>query len=90
MPTEKRQRQKAGRQARLEAEQKARKRKVALRRVITLVIVAVVVVFAALGVGGWVGYSKYQAKQALKKGNPAAVVAAPTTAQTSSAMDTCR
>jgi cyclophilin family peptidyl-prolyl cis-trans isomerase len=44
VPTEKRQRQKAGRQARLEAEQKARKRKVALRRVITLVIVAVVVV----------------------------------------------
>ena len=44
MPTDKRQRQKAGRQARLEAEQKARKRRVALRRVITLVIVAVVVV----------------------------------------------
>jgi cyclophilin family peptidyl-prolyl cis-trans isomerase len=44
VPTEKRQRQKAGRQARLEAEQKARKRRVALRRVITLVIVAVVVV----------------------------------------------
>ncbi len=44
MPTEKRQRQKAGRQARLEAEQKAQKRRVALRRVITLVIVAVVVV----------------------------------------------
>jgi hypothetical protein len=52
-----------------------------------LVIVAVVVVFAALGVGGWVGYSKYEAKQALKKGNPAAVVAAPSTAQSSSAMD---
>ncbi len=44
MPTEKRQRQKAGRQARLEAEQKAQKRKVALRRTITLAIVAVVVV----------------------------------------------
>jgi cyclophilin family peptidyl-prolyl cis-trans isomerase len=44
VPTEKRQRQKAGRQARLEAEQKAQKRRVALRRVITLVIVAVVVV----------------------------------------------
>jgi hypothetical protein len=52
-----------------------------------LVIVAVVVALAALGVGGWVGYSKYAAKQALKKGNPAAVVAAPSTAQTSSAMD---
>jgi cyclophilin family peptidyl-prolyl cis-trans isomerase len=44
VPTEKRQRQKAGRQARLEAEQKAQKRKVALRRTITLAIVAVVVV----------------------------------------------
>jgi cyclophilin family peptidyl-prolyl cis-trans isomerase len=44
VPTEKRQRQKAGRQARLEAEQKAQKRRVALRRTITLAIVAVVVV----------------------------------------------
>jgi cyclophilin family peptidyl-prolyl cis-trans isomerase len=44
VPTEKRQRQKAGRQARLEAEQKAQKRKVALRRTITLAVVAVVVV----------------------------------------------
>ncbi|HTR42333.1 MAG TPA: hypothetical protein VMH87_12020 [Pseudomonadales bacterium] len=52
-----------------------------------LVIVAVVVVLAALGAGGWVGYSKYEAKQALKKGNPAAVVATPTASQTSSAMD---
>jgi outer membrane lipoprotein-sorting protein len=52
-----------------------------------LVIVAVVVVLAALGVGGWMGYSKYAAKQALKKGNPAAAVATPTVAQTSSAQD---
>ncbi len=44
MPTEKRQRQKAGRQARLAAEQKTQKRKRTLRRTITFVIVAVVVV----------------------------------------------
>jgi cyclophilin family peptidyl-prolyl cis-trans isomerase len=41
--TEKRQRQKAGRQARLAAEQKTQKRKRTLRRVITVVIVAGVV-----------------------------------------------
>ena len=44
MPTEKRQRQKAGRQARLEAQQKALKRKQNTRRIITVVIVAAVVV----------------------------------------------
>ncbi len=44
MPTEKRQRQKAGRQARLAAEQKAKKRRQNLRRIITLVVVAAVVV----------------------------------------------
>jgi cyclophilin family peptidyl-prolyl cis-trans isomerase len=44
VPTEKRQRQKAGRQARLAAEQKTQKRKRTLRRTITFVIVAVVVV----------------------------------------------
>ena len=43
MPTEKRQRQKAGRQARLAAEQKAHKRRQNTRRVITVVIVAAVV-----------------------------------------------
>jgi cyclophilin family peptidyl-prolyl cis-trans isomerase len=43
VPTEKRQRQKAGRQARLAAEQKTQKRKRSLRRVITVVIVAGVV-----------------------------------------------
>ncbi len=36
---------------------------------------------ATLGAGGWVGYSKYKAKQALKKVNPAALVATPTAAQ---------
>jgi hypothetical protein len=56
-----------------------------LRNVI--VILAVVVVLAALGAGGWVGYSKYQAKQALKKGNPAAMVATPSAAQSTSALD---
>jgi cyclophilin family peptidyl-prolyl cis-trans isomerase len=43
VPTEKRQRQKAGRQARLEAEQKAQKRKQNLRRTITIAIVALIV-----------------------------------------------
>ncbi len=43
MPTEKRQRQKAGRQARLEAEQKATKRRQNTRRIITVAIVALVV-----------------------------------------------
>jgi DNA-directed RNA polymerase subunit RPC12/RpoP len=53
----------------------------------TLVTVVVVIVLAALGVGAWVGYSKYEAKQALKKGNPAAMVATPSASQTTSAMD---
>ena len=43
MSTEKRQRQKAGRNARLEAQKKTLKRKQATRRVITLVIVAAVI-----------------------------------------------
>ena len=43
MSTEKRQRQKAGRQARLAAEQKTQKRKRTLRRTITIVVVAAVV-----------------------------------------------
>jgi cyclophilin family peptidyl-prolyl cis-trans isomerase len=46
VPTEKRQRQKAGRQARLAAEQKVRKRRVALRRV----IVATVIIAAVVGI----------------------------------------
>jgi cyclophilin family peptidyl-prolyl cis-trans isomerase len=48
VPTEKRQRQKAGRQARLEAEQKVLKRKQNIRRLITLFIVAAVVVGISL------------------------------------------
>jgi peptidyl-prolyl cis-trans isomerase B (cyclophilin B) len=44
VPTDKRQRQKAGRQARLEAEQKSQKRRKTLRRTITFAIVAAVVV----------------------------------------------
>jgi cyclophilin family peptidyl-prolyl cis-trans isomerase len=44
VPTEKRQRQKAGRQARLEAEQKVATRRRNIRRVITVAIVAVVVI----------------------------------------------
>ncbi len=44
MGTEKRERQKAGRQERREAEQKAAKRRQSLRRVITIVVVAAVVV----------------------------------------------
>jgi cyclophilin family peptidyl-prolyl cis-trans isomerase len=43
VPTEKRQRQKAGRQARLAAEQKSQKRRRSLRRTIIVVIVAAVV-----------------------------------------------
>jgi cyclophilin family peptidyl-prolyl cis-trans isomerase len=58
VPTEKRQRQKAGRQARLEAEQKAQKRKVALRRTITLAIVAVVVVGISFLIFGHHGSSQ--------------------------------
>jgi cyclophilin family peptidyl-prolyl cis-trans isomerase len=48
VPTEKRQRQKAGRQARLEAEQKVVKRKRSIRRVVTFLIVALVVVGISL------------------------------------------
>ena len=44
MNQEKRQRQKAGRQARLQAEEKARKRRQNIRRLITVVVVAAVVV----------------------------------------------
>jgi len=43
VPTDKRQRQKAGRQARLEAEQRIQKRKRTTRRVITVAVVALVV-----------------------------------------------
>jgi hypothetical protein len=49
----------------------------ALRNV--LVITAGVVVLAALGAGGWFGFTKFKAHQA-KNGNPAAQVPAPTAA----------
>ena len=49
----------------------------ALRKV--LVITAAVVVLAALGAGGWFGFTKFKARQA-KNGNPAAQVPAPTAA----------
>ena len=48
MPTEKRQRQKAARQARLATEQKTRKRRQTLRRVVVVAIVAAVVVGVSL------------------------------------------
>ena len=61
MSTEKRQRQKAARQARLEAEQKAMKRKKAIKRTITLVVVAAVVI----GLVAWItSGSKKTAKTA--------------------------
>ncbi len=50
MPTEKRQRQKAGRQARLAEQEKTRKRKRNLRRFISIVVVAAVVV----GISYWI------------------------------------
>jgi len=49
----------------------------ALRNV--LIITTIVVVLAALGFGGWFGYSKYKSVQA-KKGDPATQVATPTAA----------
>lgn len=52
MSTEKRQRQKAARQARLEAEQKVAKRKRTLRRTVTIVIVALVVVGISIWITG--------------------------------------
>jgi cyclophilin family peptidyl-prolyl cis-trans isomerase len=56
--TEKRQRQKAGRQARLEAEQKSQKRKTSLRRIITVVIVAAVVFGISYAIFGHSSKSK--------------------------------
>jgi cyclophilin family peptidyl-prolyl cis-trans isomerase len=58
VPTEKRQRQKAGRQARLEAEQKAQKRRQNLRRTITIAIVALIVVGISYLIFGNKGSSK--------------------------------
>lgn len=50
-----------------------------------LVVSAVIVALALLGVGGWFAYSKFKGGEA-KKGNPAAQVAAPTSAATIQAL----
>ncbi|HEV3264118.1 MAG TPA: peptidylprolyl isomerase [Acidimicrobiales bacterium] len=63
MSTEKRQRQKAGRNARLEAQKKTAKRKQNLRRVISLVIVA----GAIFGIAYWINSSGGPAKKAAAK-----------------------
>jgi cyclophilin family peptidyl-prolyl cis-trans isomerase len=73
--TEKRQRQKAGRQARLEAEQKAKKRRQTLRRTVTFVIIAALVVGIVLLV------SHHSTK---KKTTAAAATTTTTKASTSS------
>jgi outer membrane lipoprotein-sorting protein/predicted RNase H-related nuclease YkuK (DUF458 family) len=55
-----------------------------------LIITAAVVVLAALGVGGWIFYSKHKTKVAEElaaKGNPAAQVAAPSMVQSAGALD---
>jgi predicted RNase H-related nuclease YkuK (DUF458 family)/outer membrane lipoprotein-sorting protein len=55
-----------------------------------LVFTSVVVVLAALGYGGWVFYTKHKAKVAQEiaaKGNPAAIVAAPSVVQSAGALD---
>jgi cyclophilin family peptidyl-prolyl cis-trans isomerase len=72
--TEKRERQKAGRQSRLEAQQKVQKRKQSLRRVITIVVVAAVVV--------GVSYLIF------KPGKKTTATAATTTSSTTSASTT--
>ena len=50
-----------------------------------LVVSAVIVALALLGFGGWFGYSKFKGREA-KKANPAAQVAAPTSAATIQAL----
>lgn len=55
-----------------------------------LVISAVVVALAVLGGGGWFGYSKLKARHdaaVAAKGNPAAIVAAPSATQSAGALD---
>ena len=52
-----------------------------------LVITAVIVVFAALGGGGWHFYSKHRAKVEAAKGNPAAQVPTPSATQSAEALD---
>ena len=51
-----------------------------------LIITASIVVLAALGFSGWFGYSKYVEHKTAKKANPAAQVAAPTSASTMQAL----
>lgn len=60
------------------------KKSSAMRNV--LIITASIVVLAALGFGGWFGYSKYKEHKTAKKANPAAQVAAPTSASTMQAL----
>ena len=52
----------------------------------TLIITAVVVVLAALGAGGWFGFTKYKEHKAAQ-GNPAAHVPTPTAAAANGALD---
>ena len=59
------------------AQPAAKPKSKALRNV--LIITAALVVLAALGAGGWFGYTKFVARQS-KNGNPAAQVPAPTAA----------
>lgn len=59
-----------------------------LRNVLVVTACVVVVVLAGLAVLGWMGYSKFKAAQlALKKGNPAAIVTAPSAMQQKDALD---
>lgn len=51
-----------------------------------LVVSAVVVALAVIGVGGWFGYSKLKTGRDAKKPNPAAQVTAPTAASTIQAL----
>lgn len=59
-----------------------------LRNVLVITACVVFVVLAGLGVLGWMGYSKFKAQQlAASKGNPAAMVAAPSAVQQTAALD---
>ncbi len=73
MPTEKRQRQKAGRQARREAEQKAQKRRQNLRRIITIAVVALVVVGLSYLIFG----NKHPSSKASTSTTPASTTTKP-------------
>jgi len=67
------------------AQAPAPKKSNALRTI--LVITACIILVAALGAGGWIGYSKYKARQQALKGNPAAMVTPPTATQSNNALD---